>query len=496
MDTTLILIALSVCAGSLFALFLYVFYRNKKLKQTLLLYQLQFLKEVEQKQKVGAEFASLQEKFASQVLYDSITGLPGKQVFEDRLVQTLNQSKRYQLVFGVVFLNLDGFKVINDALGHDVGDELLKEVGDRLKHCIRQVDSISRFGGDEFVLILSKLSKPESAAYVAQRLLDAASQPFKVGDQELFITASIGIATFPNDGDETKVLLKNANNALHQAKSRGRNTYQFYHEEMHALSQRELTLSSSLQKQDVHRHFSLYYQPQVNVDTKKVMAMEVLLYWRHPDLGLISSVEFTRLAENNGRIMALGEWVLRNALFQYQQWQKFDYMPESIAITVAMRQLENPHFTYKLSQLLQEIKVEPSSLILEISEIMLVSRLDSIEKSLHMLKHVGVQITIKDFGIGYLSLQHLKRFPIDYLKIAPGLVHDVTFNKDSVAIIRMIVALAKSLQIKVIAEGVESEKQKNLLIELGCNQMQGTLFSPPFPISEFNQEKVTASAQR
>lgn len=441
--------------------------------------------------RLAAELDELKQQFTHNVIYDSLTGLPGRQVYYDRLLQTFNQSSRYQLSFGVMFLDLDGFKIINEALGHDVGDELLKEVAVRLEGTIRQVDTISRFAGDEFVFILPQLSKPETAAYVAQRLLNVISQPFVIRGQELYVTASIGIATYPLDGDTTAVLLKNAGNALHQAKTRGRNNYQFYREEMHTLSQRELILSSSLQHKDIYQDFSLLYQPEVNVINKEVVCMQALLHWKHPDFGLIALPEFLTLAENCSKINEIGDWVLRNALQQLKKWQTQKFFPRAISIPVSLRQLENPHFTYKAAQLLQELKLDPSMLVLEISESIL-HKMELVEKVAHMLKHMGVQIAIKDFGAGNLALQHLKRFPIDYLKISSVLTQDITINKESEAIVKMILALAKTLQITAVAAGVESPKQKVMLIELGCQIMEGHLFSAPLGAEEFTDEKIQA----
>lgn len=458
---------------------------EKRLTQT----EQQLQQEIQKQQTATTELDELKQQFTHNVVYDSLTGLPGRQVYYDRLWQTINQSKRYQLSFGVMFLDLDGFKIINEALGHDVGDELLKEVSVRLENSIRQVDTISRFAGDEFVFILPQLAKPETAAYVAQRLLNAVSQPFNIRDQELYVTASIGIATFPADGDTKSVLLKNADNALHQAKTRGRNNFQFYREEMHALSQRELTLNSSLQNKQTYQDFTLYYQPEINIATKEIVCMKALLRWKHPDLGLIGLPEFLRLAENNGKINEIGDWILKNALQQILKWHTQKFFPKSISIDVSLRQLENPHFSYKISQMLQETKLDPSILILEISE-NIFHKLELVEKVTRMLKHVGVQIAVKDFGTGNLALQHLKSFPIDYLKIAGVLTHDISINKESEAIVKMIIALVKTLQITAVAEGVESQNQKNLLNELGCHIMAGPLFSPPLRADECTNERV------
>lgn len=485
-------IVVVICLLVIIFRFIQNYRQVKKLKSLYIMSQIQLLKEIDHQQTLKNELLSLKEKFDHEVLCDSLTALPGRKIFEDRLLQTLNQSRRYQLTFGVLFLDLDGFKVINEALGHDIGDELLKEVAIRLKNSIRQVDSVSRFAGDKFVLMLSQLSKPESAVYVAQRLLDVLSQPFKIRDQDLFITASIGIATYPADGDDPKVLLKNADNALHRAKASGRNGYKFFHEEMSILSQRELVLSSSLQRPEVEQSFFVMYQPQINMSNNKITSMQALLFWQHPDFGVMALSEFSDIAENNGKIIQIGKWLLLNAMQQFQKWQKLQFCPNTISVNVSTKQLENSSFTYKLSQMLQELQIDPSHLVLEIPEVVLLPKLETIEKSFHMLKHLGVQIGIKDFGGSQLSLQHLKRFPVDYLKISPSLIQDITINKNSEMIVKMIVVLAKSLQINVIADGVESYNQKQLLIELGCVNMQGTFFSPPFSPEEFTEAKVNA----
>jgi len=466
-------------------------YKIRQLKNSIANVQTQLLDETEQKQNLNAELETLHNNLVINNLQDQLTGLPNRQVFEDRLTQALLQSKRYQLTFAVMFLDIDGFKIINDALGYDVGDVLLKEVAILLKDSIRQVDTVGRFAGDEFVFILPQLSKAQTSAYVAQRLLDIISQPFQIQDQELFITASIGIATFPVDGEDVQTILKNADIAMHQAKSRGRNNYQFYSEEMHALSRRELILSSSLRSASIYRDFTLLYMPQLNVETNKIVAMDVLLHWQHADFGLISLQDFFRLAENSGKILAIGEWMLRCALQQFKKWKSQGVYFNQIIVTVSLRQLEDTHFVYKVAQLLQEESLDPSCLILKISETMLLRKLELIEKALHMLKHLGIQIAIDEFGAGHLALQHLRHFPVDYLKIDRSLIQDISVNKDSQAIVQMIIALAKNLQIIVVADGVDSQNQKQLLTELGCRMMQGSLFgSTPRNAEEVVKETV------
>jgi diguanylate cyclase (GGDEF)-like protein len=472
---------------------IYGFFRTIKLlmqlkvENKILLIQIEH--ETSKESELLSELSDLKNQINKSTLYDALTGLPSRQLFEDRLSQTTTQSKRYNLTFGVLFLDIDGFKVINNALGYSTGDELLKQIATRLSRSMRQVDTVCRFAGDQFVLLAPQITKAETCGYIAQRVLDAVSQPFRVNDQDLFITASVGIAVYPADGDDTS-LLNNADNALNQAKSRGCNAYQFYREEMHSLSQRELILKSSLCEASIYNEFAIYYQPQVDTASKEIVSMEALLRWQHPSFGLVAAHEFLRLAENSGKIIEIGEWVLRSACEQYQKWKAADFHLKKISVNISSRQLENPHFIYKVSRILHETNIEPSSLVLEITG-GIFHKVELLEKSLHMLKQLGVQVAIDDFGTGYLSLQQLKHFPIHYLKIDNILIQDVTRNTESEAIITMIIALARTLHLGVIAEGVETSDQKILLNKLGCDIMQGHLFSHPRIPEEF-----TASVEK
>ena len=487
----LAIIFLSILSAFLIICLVINIYKTKKIKILFSQAQLQILQAIENTQHIDSELADVKQRILEHSLQDQLTSLANREVFEDRVNQTLMQSQRYQLTFGVLFLDIDGFKIINDALGHDFGDQLIKEASVRLRESIRQVDTVARFTGDEFVFLLPQLSKPETAAYVAQRLLDVISQPFNLDDQEIFITASIGVATFPADGDNVQTLLKNADNAMHQVKSRGRNGYQFYREEMQVLSRRELTLNSSLRSASIYRDFTLFYMPQINVETNKIIAVDVLLNWQHPDFGLISLQDFYRLADNSGKTVAIGEWMLRSALQQLKKWKAQNVYFNQIIVTVSLRQLENPNFAYKVAQILQEEKLDPACLILKISEALLLRKLDVIEKALRMLKHLGIQIAIDEFGAGHLALQHLRHFPVDYLKIDRTLIQDIKNNNESEAIVKMIISLAHSLEITVVADGVDNLMQKQLLVELGCKIMQGDLFgSTPRSAEEVVKEAV------
>lgn len=473
------------------------YHQLHKVKQQYISLQTSLSQRAQTQQELQTELTELKTQISRDILMDSLTGLPGRKVFEDRLAVAITQSTRYQLICGVMFLDIDRFKVINDALGHDIGDLLLKAVAENLQDCVRQVDTIGRFAGDEFVFILPQLSKAETAAYVAQRSLDAVSRPIKIQDQELYVTASIGIAIFPTDGADAKTMLNNANNALHQAKARGRNIFQFYREGMHAKSQRELILSSGVNNESIYQNLAIYYQPQVNLETKKIVCMDGSLIWQHPDFGAVDMEELLRIAENNGKSAALGEWLLRNACQDFLYWKAAQsFLPNHVCIPISLKQIENSHFIYKISSILQEMNIDPECLVLEISETVLGNQIDVIEKMLYMLKHLGVKIAITHFGAGQLSLQNLHRLPVDILKIDSSLTQDVSVNKESLAITKMIIALASSLQITLVAEGVESENQKQALKELGCHVMQGNLFSHPSLAHEFNDgviRRISAS---
>ncbi len=463
------------------------------LKEKLSTAETALAKGIEQERALNVELADMKHKIERNIVSDSLTGLPGWQIFEDRLKQIIKQSKRHNLTFAILFLDLDDFKIINDVLGLEAGDELLKEAAERLQSSVRQMDTVSRFTGDEFVFILPQVSKPETSAYVAQRLLNAIAQPFRIRDQELFITASIGIAIYPQDGEEISMLLQNAESALHQAKAHGDNNYQFYRREMHMISRRELILTSALHGAEIYKEFSLCYQPQVNLEMKQIVCMETFLRWQHPDFGAISSDDFLRFAENTGTILVIGEWILRNACQQFLTWQSLGLHPQKLVVNVSLKQLENPHFAYNVSHVLQELNLNPDHLILQISEMMLLTKLGLIEKTLHMLKQLGVHIGVTDFGTGNIALQHLRSFPLSYLKLSSTLITDITTNEETKAIMKMIIALADTLQLQVVVDGIENQEQKLLLKELGCDLMQGNIFSPPLLAEEFTalvEEKI------
>jgi len=419
---------------------------------------------------------------------DQLTGLTSKQLFQERLGQILSQSQRYHFIFALMMLEIDNFRVFKNVLGLEACNELLKKVAERLQSCIRPMDVACRSEGSEFAFIISQLSKPETVSYVAKRFLETISRPFLINDQEIFLTASIGITIYPNDGDKPNLLIQNVSQALSQAKEEGNNTYQFYQKEMHILSQRELLLSSSLHNTDTFRQFIIYYQPWINTKLKKIVCMEAFLHWNHPKFGLIPEEDVLRLIEKSSNMPIIGEWLLQNTCQQLQKWRASGFDPGSIAVNISLRQLENPHFTYQISKILQETKLKPHNLIFQLSEAVLMSKMSLVSKSLYYLKQLGMQICVSHFGTGNISLQHLKGLPVHFLKIDKSLVNDLTNNFEAEAIVKMIIALAKVLKIEVVVGDVETDQHKQQLNELGCYLMEGNIICPPLAVSDFSPE--------
>jgi diguanylate cyclase len=407
---------------------------------------------------------------------DSVTELMGWPLFEDRLKHSIKESERYRFTMALLLIDLDDFKVINDALNYDVGDALLHEVGERLQTCVRQVDSLSRFTKDTFAILLTQLAKPEAAVLVAQRILQALSQPMHIKGHELYVTACIGIAVYPTDGQDDATLLRGADHALHLAKIKGNHVYQFYQESLHAQSQRELALYTTLSRESIFDELIIYYQPIVNVEENKIMCMDAVLHWQHPEFGLIKSQELISLAERQRKVNMVSEWLLQHACKQYLKWHALDFKPALLGMSLSIKQLEHSHFIYRLSQIMQELGFKPEALLLEMKPSTTELSFEIIEKALNMLKYMGVKIAIDDFGTGLFSLRHLRNVAIHYLKLDALLTDDIDHEK-AVALIRALVSFAQSLSMEMIAQGIQSEDQVALLKDSGCKLMQGGLFS-------------------
>jgi len=416
-----------------------------------------------------------------QVYHDTLTNLPNRAFFNRHLPEVIAQAHATQQLLAVMFLDLDRFKTINDTLSHAVGDLLLQQVAQRIATALRADDIVARWGGDEFTLILPHLAHAQDAAKIAQRIADQISTPFVLHTHELHVTCSIGITLFPQDGNDMTTLLQNADAAMYRAKERGRNNYQFYTENLSTEAAQRLKLESSLHHALARQEFMLYYQPQINVTTGQAEQMEALLRWRHPQMGLIPPYEFIPLAEENGLIVPIGEWVIRTACHQLMVWRQAGLPSIKVAVNLSARQLQHPDLVRFVAQTLNDTALPAHCLELEITETAAMADVQASIQRLQELRQLGVQISMDDFGTGYSCLSYLKQFPLNGLKIDRAFVKDLTTDLADQAMAKAIIAMAKGLNLTVVAEGVETEAQRQCLYALGCTKMQGYLFGRPQP---------------
>jgi diguanylate cyclase (GGDEF)-like protein/PAS domain S-box-containing protein len=420
-----------------------------------------------------------EEQMRYQAFHDLLTGLPNRMLFNQHLPLALAHARRANQLLGVIFLDLDRFKTINDTLGHAVGDQLLQQATRRLTSALREEDTIARWGGDEFTLILPSLKSAEDAAKVAERLFAALKPAFFLDGHELYITSSVGIALYPNDGEDMDTLLKNADAAMYRAKEQGRNNYQFYTAKINSQASHLLTLENSLHHALERQQFVVYYQPQFNVVTGEITQVEALLRWQHPQLGLVSPQTFITIAEENGLIVPIGEWVLRVACQQNYAWHQAGLTNLRVAVNLSPRQLQHPELVSRVEKILQETHLEAQFLELEITETAAMRDVDATVDILSRLQKMKVRIAMDDFGTGYSSLSYLKKFPLNSLKIDRAFVQDLTHSPEDKGMIAAIIALGQCLNLNIIAEGVETKDQLDCLKALNCEEMQGHWFSPP-----------------
>jgi diguanylate cyclase (GGDEF)-like protein len=418
--------------------------------------------------------------------YDSLTELPNRLLFKERVGQALVDARRHRRNFAVGLLDLDGFKHINDTLGHDAGDRLLKQVAERISKTLRS-GSLARLGGDEFTILIRDLTSVEDPARVAQHALETFRKPFRLGDQEVFIKASIGIAAFPVDGTDLETLLRNADAAMYHAKDAGGNGYQFYTSSMHTSALARLTLENDLRRALEREEFRLSYQSVVDIETLEIIGTEALLRWQHPDRGLTLPDEFMPLAEETGLIVPIGEWVLRSACEQNRAWQQAGLPALRVAVNLSSQQFRSKTLLRRVRRVLAKTGLYPRHLALELTETSLMNADEETQELLRSLRSFGVRLSIDDFGTGYSSLSYLKHFPLDDLKIDRSFISEVATNPDDAAIVRAVVAMAHSLKLQVVAEGVETEAQLSFLREHGCDSAQGFLFSEPLPPDAFEK---------
>ncbi|MCL6628292.1 MAG: EAL domain-containing protein [Armatimonadetes bacterium] len=414
--------------------------------------------------------------------HDTLTGLPNRLLFSDRLTQSIIRASRDKNLVGLVFLDLDRFKLVNDTLGHSAGDKLLKQVAQRLRSTLRQVDTIARMGGDEFILILPDLRTPEDASKTANRVMEVLSRPFRVMGRDLFLSASAGISVFPYDGEDVESLVRAADTAMYSAKEQGRNTFRFYTETMNAKAMERMVFESDLRKAlEKDNELTLYYQPRVDVWTNRILGVEALIRWRHPDRGLVMPDQFIPVAEETGLVVPLGEWVLRTATMQNKAWQDVGLPPINMGINISVNQLHMSDLIQTVQSVVYETGLNPRYIDLELTESALSPNPELATRVLRQLRKMGVRIFIDDFGTGYSSLSNLKQFPVDAVKIDSSFIRNITAEGDDVAIASAIIAMAHSLKLEVIAEGVETVEQLNVLRNLGCDQVQGYFVSEPVP---------------
>ncbi|HEX6729141.1 MAG TPA: EAL domain-containing protein [Pyrinomonadaceae bacterium] len=413
--------------------------------------------------------------------YDTITQLPNRALFEDRLTQAVAVAKSESQTFGVLFISFDQFKKVNDTLGHEAGDYLLCEFAKRLKSCVGETDTVARFGTDEFAVLQTPIADANEIVETIGSLSQVLKFAFEVREQELFATASVGVSLFPYDAEDAQTLMKNAGAALYKAKRSGGANYQFYTADMHSLAARRLALETKLRRALQNEEFLIHYQPRVSVDSLAITGVEALVRWQDPQLGLVPPSEFIPLAEDIGLIVPIGEWVLSNACMQARRWQEAGFAPMQMAVNISARQFQEQDLAGTVVRILDETRVAPQYLELEVTESSIVQNPEFAASVLTRLKGMGVKISIDDFGTGYSSLASLKRLPIDALKIDRSFVRDATTEPDDAALVMAIITLAHNLRLKVIAEGVETEEQLRFLHLLRCNEIQGYLFSKPLP---------------
>lgn len=426
-----------------------------------------------------------EEKIIRMANYDNLTGLPNRRLLMNYLSQAITLVRRRALYAAVLFIDLDRFKLINDTLGHSAGDELLKEVAERLKKCVRLSDTVGRLGGDEFIVLLPDIEQIEDIIIICNRINTIFDSPLKIGEHEVSVMMSIGISVYPTDGEDGETLLRKADVAMYRAKSDGKSCYRFYSDGMSQSGADRLRLESRLRRAAERGELYLNYQPQVDINTGRIYGAEALMRWHDPGYGLISPKEFIPIAEESGLIIPIGEWLLRTACLQIKTWQDNGFNDIKLSVNISLRQFMQKEFAHTVDRILKEAGIDAGYLELELTESIIMDNAETVIKILNELKQIGVRLAIDDFGTGYSSLIYLKHMPIDIIKIDQSFVRDMTVDSDDAAICDAIIKLAKSLDLEVIAEGVETMEQLELLRSLDCNNIQGYIISKPLSCNDF-----------
>lgn len=425
------------------------------------------------------------EALREQATRDPLTGLPNRTMLHESLEQSINNAVRNGEMLAVIYLDLDNFKFVNDTLGHTFGDTLLMAVGERLRKCLRFGDTLARMGGDEFTIVTPGISKPEDAITVARKILNTLINSFNISEHEIFVSASIGITIFPLDGSDADTLIRNADSAMYRAKEIGKNNFHLFTESLNTETAHRLHLENSLRKALERGEMHLFYQPRVDMKTGKLIGAEALIRWIHPTRGIIPPSDFIPIAEETGVIIQISRWVLMHACVQNKLWQEKGLPPINISVNVSARDFRDTDILETISEVIQHTELDPHYLDIELTESILIRNIDTAVKTLSKIKKMGVRISIDDFGTGYSSLSYLKRFPIDVVKIDRSFVNDITENTDDSAIAGAVVAMSHAMNMRVVAEGIETQAQLDHLASIGCDEMQGFFISKPIPADEF-----------
>jgi len=428
-----------------------------------------------------------EETIKHMAYYDALTDLPNRALFLERLNQALIQAQRNRRILAVLFLDLDRLKVINDTLGHNMGDRLLKSVAARLSTAMRDVDTVARLGGDEFMLLLPEITNAGDIEKVTTKLLQIFNSPFMLEGQELYVTASIGVSVYPKDGSDADTLLKNADTAMYRAKRTGRNNFKIFAPSMKTEDLEQLALNNGIRRALDRKEFVVHYQPQLDIENGEIVGMEALVRWQHPEFGLVPPMQFIHWAEDSGLIVPLGEMVLRMACEQNRAWLNAGFPPLKVAVNVSARQLKQDDIVQTVARILKETGLPPEGLELELTESVLMDLGVNTTTIPHELKAMGVGFSIDDFGTGYSSLNYLKRLPVNTLKMDQSFVRDLTTDPNDAAIASAVIGLGHGLDLAVLAEGVETMGQLDYLRSLKCDRMQGFLFSEPLPPLKFEE---------
>jgi diguanylate cyclase (GGDEF)-like protein len=425
------------------------------------------------------------EEMAHTARHDFLTGLPNRMFFEDRLASAMAIAPRHDKKVAVLFIDLDGFKHVNDSLGHYMGDKLLQSVANRLLECVRGSDTVSRQGGDEFTVLLSEIEQPQDAAISARRMLAAIAKPHHIAGHELRITGSVGISIYPEDGEDGRALIQNADTAMYRSKESGRQTYQFFRPAMNLRAQERQEIEDNLRRALDRKELAVEYQPKINLKTGDITGAEALLRWSHPVLGPVEPSKFIPMAEDSGLMLPIGTWVLKMACTQGRAWAEELGAPFTMAVNVSAAQFRQDNFARMVSDVLEETGLDPECLELEVPEIVLIKHGVSTASTLKALRARGVRVAVDDFGTGYSSLGHLHRFPVDTLKIDKSFVREIGKPGDRSRVASAVIALARSLNLRVVAEGVETFEELDFLAEHECDDAQGYYFGRPVSPDEF-----------